>query len=167
VPLFTVAYILNDAHDPTMRQKWQEFLGKKRNQDLLVINFNGLEGTISGSDSGRIVYEFERQGVRKKSELDPAKVQGMILLNSLGPQAPSSVCQVHDVNQNVLIANRVTGDAKGFVIHTVSGAKFEYPATAIARLDYRSDKLVYLSDLKPIDVIEKTKQGRKDIWRDD
>jgi hypothetical protein len=171
VPLATVVSILNDAHDPAMRQKWQEFLGKKRNQDFLAINLkgtlNGLEGTISGNDNGRIVFEFERQGERRKSELDPAKVQGMILLNSLGPQAPSSLCQVHDVNQNILIASRVAGDAKAFEISTVSGAKFEYPAASIARLDYRSDKLVYLSDLKPTDTIEKTKQGRKDIWRVD
>ncbi len=171
MPLTTVAYILNDAHDPVLRQKWQEFLGKKRNQDLLVINLkgtlNGLEGTISGGNNGRIIYEYERNRVREKRELDPAKVQGMILLNSLGPQAPSAVCQVHDVNQNVLVASRVTGDAKALAISTVSGAQFEYAAAAIARLDYRSDKLVYLSDLKPIEVIEKTKQGRKDIWRID
>jgi hypothetical protein len=171
VPLSTVAHILNDANDPALRQKGQEFLGKKRNQDLVIINLkgtlNGLEGTISGSDTGRIVFEVERQRVREKHELDPAKVQGMILLNSLGPQAPSSVCQVHDVNQNLLVASRVTADAKSFTIHTVSGAKFEYPTAAISRLDYRSDKLVYLSDLKPIEVVERTKQGRKDIWRAD
>src|SRR5437868_2769454 len=33
IPLATVAYILNDAHDAAMRQKWQEYLGKTRNQD--------------------------------------------------------------------------------------------------------------------------------------
>lgn len=167
IPLTAVSYILNDAHDAAIRQKWQEFLGKKRNQDLLAINLrgtiSGLNGTISGNDKGRIVFALEG---RDKRVLDPARIQGLILLNSLGPQAPSSVCQVHDVNQNVLVAGRVTADAKGFTITTVSGTQFEYPASAIARLDYRSDKVVYLSDLKPT-VIQKSKQGRLDIWRTD
>jgi hypothetical protein len=170
-PLVTVASILNDAQDPAIRQEWQErHAGKKRNQDFLGIkhqgSISGLSGTISGNDQGRIVFEYERQGVRKKQELDPAKVQGMIFLNTLDPQAPSPLCQVHDVSQNVLVAGRVTADAKGFTVITVSGAKIDYPRLAVARLDYRSDKLVYLSDLKP-QVVEKTRQGRKDNWRTD
>jgi NPCBM/NEW2 domain len=171
VPLAMVAYILNDAQDPAIRQEWQEkHLGKKRSQDYLGIrregSINGLLGTLSGNEQGRIVFEFEGKGGMQKRELDPAKVQGMIFLNTLGPQAPSPVCQVHDVNQNVLVGIRVTADAKGFTVITVCGAKFDYPRPAIARLDYRSDKLVYLSDLKP-QVIEKTRQGRKDNWRAD
>lgn len=172
IPLTTVAYILNDANDPAIRQEWQEKqLSKKRNQDFLGIRRNGvidgLEGTISGDDKGRIVFEYERQGARTKRELDPSRVQGLIFLNTLGAQAPSSVCQVYEVNQNTLVASRVTANAKGFAVTTVAGAKFELPRPAVARLDYRSDKLVYLSDLKPIEVIEKTRQGRKDGWRMD
>jgi hypothetical protein len=172
IPLATVAYILNDAQDPALRKEWREkHLGKKRNQDFLAIrrqgSISGLAGTLSGSAKGRILFEYERQGARAAIELDPAKVQGMIFLNALGPLAPSAVCQVHDLNQNVLVASQVTLDGKGFTLLTVSGAKFEYPRPAIASLDYRSDKLLYLSDLKPTEVIEKSRQGRMDNWRTD
>jgi hypothetical protein len=71
------------------------------------------------------------------------------------------------VNQNLFVASHVTADAKSYTLTLVCGAKFEYPRSAIARLDCRSDKLVYVSDLKPIEVIEKTKQGRPDNWRAD
>ena len=174
IPLAAVAWILNDAQDSAIRQEWQEkLLGKKRNQDFLALRLKGasaiggLEGTLSGNDKGQIVFEFERNGVRTTRELDPARVQGMIFLNTLGSQAPSAVCQVHDVNQNTLVAGRVTADAKSFMVTTVSGAVLEYPRAGIARLDFQSDKQVYLSDLKPLEVIEKTKQGRKDNWRID
>jgi hypothetical protein len=175
IPLTAAAWILNDASDPAIRQEWQEkYLGKKQNQDFLALRRKdgsglggGLEGTLSGNEKGRIVFEFQGSSGRNARELDPVRVQGMIFLNSLGPQAPSSVCQVHDVNQNILVASRVTADAKSFTVTTVSGAVFEYPRAGIARLDYRSDKLVYLSNLKPLEVIEKTKQGRKDNWRID
>lgn len=174
LPLTAVANILNDADDPAIRQEWREkHLGKKRNQDYLAIRpkgggaINGLEGTISGNDKGQVVFELERRGKREKHELDPARIQGLVLLNGLDLQAPPSLCQVFDVNQNLLIASRVTADAQNFTITLVCGAKLEYPRSAIARLDYRSDKLVYLSDLKPVDVIVKTKQGRTDNWRID
>jgi hypothetical protein len=174
IPLVTVAHILNDAQDPAIRQEWQQkHLGKNRTQDFLAFKLKGgsgmggFDGTLSGNDKGQIVFEFEANGVRNKRELEPAKVQGMIFFNSLGPQAPPSLCQVHDVHQNVLVASLVTADAKGFTVTTVSGATFDYPRSAIARLDYRSDKVVYLSDLKPSAVIEKSRQGRKDNWRID
>jgi hypothetical protein len=174
IPLGVVAYILNDADDPAIRQEWQtKHLGKKRNQDYLAFRpkgrgaINGLEVTLGGNDKGQVVFELERHGRRVKYEMDPAKVQGMIFLNSLSPQAPPSVCQVYDVNQNVLTASRVTADAKNFTITLVCGAQLDYPPSAIARLDYRSDRLVYLSDLKPVEVIEKSKQGRTDNWRSD
>jgi hypothetical protein len=174
IPLPAVANILNDADDPGLRREWREkHLGKKRSQDYLVVRpkggiaLNELGGTISGNDKGQIVFDLEQRGKRKKHELDPAKVQGIIFLNSLDPQAPSSLCQVYDINQNLLVANRVTTDARGFLITLVCGAKLEYPRSAIARLDYRSDKLVYLSDLKPVEVIEKSKQGRTDNWHVD
>jgi NPCBM/NEW2 domain len=174
IPLLSVASILNDAQDAAIRQEWhQKHLSKNRTQDFLAFKLKGgggiggFDGTLSGNDKGDIVFELDSNGRRDRRELAPAKVQGLIFFNTLGPQAPSSVCQVHDIYHNVLVASRVAADAKGFTIATVSGATFDCPRSAVARLDYRSDKLVYLSDLKPVTVIEKSRQGRQDNWKSD
>jgi hypothetical protein len=55
--------------------------------------------------------------------------------------------------------------ANSFTVTTIAGVKIEYPRQAVARLDYSNDKVVFLSDLKPAELVEKSKQGRKDSVR--
>ncbi len=171
IPLASISYILNDAQDQATRQEWMEkFLPKKRNQDIVAIKLNGvindLDGTLGeANDKGEIAFEYESGGARKKRDLDPNRIQGLIFLRTLSPQAPSSLCKVHDSYANVLVAAKLAMTEKSFTIMTVSGANLEYPRQAIARLDFTNDKVVFLSDLKPVETIEKSRQGRKDNLR--
>src|SRR5262245_36832008 len=41
-PLGAVSYLLNNAEDPAIRQEWQKLLAKRRNQDILAINREGV-----------------------------------------------------------------------------------------------------------------------------
>jgi hypothetical protein len=174
VPLATVTYLLNDAHEPAVRKEWQEkIVAKRGNQDMLAVKLNdvlnGLEGTLgdSGNAKGEITFEFEVGGERRKKELDPTKaqVQGLLFLRSLPSNAPSPMCKVFDMHQGVLVASKLALGATGFTITTVAGPKFEFPKQAIARLDYSNDKVAFLSDLKPAELVEKTKQGRKETLK--
>jgi len=69
------------------------------------------------------------------------------------------------MHQGTLVASKVAMTATGFTVTTVAGAKFEFPRQAIARLDYSNDKVVFLSDMKPVELIEKSKQGRKETMK--
>ena len=168
VPLTTVSYILNDAEDAAIRQEWQDkHLPKKGNQDILAIKLNGvinaLEGTLGeGNEKGEISFEYQSGGNQKKRAIDLSRVQGMIFVRSLNGAAPSTLCKIMDVNQNVWMASSLSLGANSFAISTVAGAKVDLPRAAVVRLDFNNDKIVFLSDLKPVEVIEKSKQGRKD-----
>src|SRR5205085_5650902 len=65
LPLAAIGYVLAGAQDADLQKEWQDkFLGKKRNQDLLVVRargaLNGLEGTLGeANDKGEIRFEFE------------------------------------------------------------------------------------------------------------
>jgi hypothetical protein len=164
VPLALVTFILNDAQDPATRKEWTEkFLGRKRSQDLLVIKregvLNGLSGTLGdgGNDKGEISFAIEVGGTTRQRAINPAigPAQGMIFLRSLGSDAPAVLCKVYDANQNVFVAAGLTLDATTLTVTTVAGARLTVPRQALARLDYSNDKIVFLSDLKPLEVVEK------------
>ncbi len=174
VALATITSLLNDAHDPAIRKEWQDKIVSKRgNQDVVAVKLgdvlNGLEGTLgdSGNAKGEIPFEYEVGGQRKKKDLDPAKAQvfGLLFLRSLPSDAPSPLCKVVDVHQGVLVASKLAMSPTSFTITTVAGPKFEFPRQAIARLDYSNDKVVFLSDMKPAELIEKSKQGRKETMK--
>jgi hypothetical protein len=60
------------------------------------------------------------------------------------------VCRVADVFGNALNAAAVAISADGVLVTTVSGATVKYPSVAgLARFDYESGNLAYLSDLTP------------------
>src|SRR5205085_1985667 len=75
--------------------------------------------------------------------------------------------RVYDLNQNVWVASKLALGPTGFTVTSVAGPTLLYPKQAIARLDFNNDKVVFLSDLKPVELIERSRQGRKDNARFD
>jgi hypothetical protein len=172
IPLAAISYILNDAQDQATRQDWQEKqLPRRGNQDILAVKvegvINGIEGTLSDSATpeGKIPFEYGPSENKRKRDIDLANAQGVIFQRTLGADALPPLCKVHDVHQNVLVAAKLTLGEKTLTIDTVSGAHVEYPLAAVARLDYSNDKIVFLSDLKPAEQIEKSRQGRVEVLR--
>jgi hypothetical protein len=162
VPLATVTSILNDAQDPAARKEWAEkFLGRKRSQDLLAIKregvINGLNGTLgdSGNARGELSFEIQVGDQTRQRDFNPTAAQGMIFLRSPGSEAPPVLCKVYDTNQNLLVASKLALDSTSFMITTMAGARLQLPRQAVARLDYSNDKVVFLSDLTPVDMVEK------------
>src|SRR5207245_2560840 len=128
---------------------------------------NGLEGTLgdTGNAKGEITFEYEVGGQTRKRDLDLTRAQGLLFLRSLPASAPSPLCKIFHVHQGVYIAGKLALDADKFTVTTVAGPAFEFPRKAVARLDYSNDKVVFLSDMKPADVVEKSKQGRKETMK--
>jgi hypothetical protein len=172
VPVAAISYLLNDAQDPATRQDWLEKqLPHRGNQDILAVKVdgvvNGIEGTLAdaaGAD-GKIVFEYGSSESRRKKEIDLANSQGVIFQRTLATSAPSPVCKVYDVDHNVYVASKLTMDGNRLMFELVSGLQFGYPLSRIARLDFSNDKIVFLSDMKPAELIEKSRQGRKDALR--
>lgn len=169
VPLAAAASLLNDAHDPAVRQEWQDkIVAKRGNQDIVGIKLNdvlnNLEGTLgdSANAKGEIPFEYELAGQRRKRDLDPARAQGLLFLRTLSSDAPSPLCKVYDIYQGTYVASKLTLSADAFSLTTVGGVSLVLPKKVLARLDYSNDKVVFLSDMKPAELVEKSKQGRKE-----
>src|SRR5262249_39328142 len=98
--------------------------------------------------------------------IDLIRVHGLAFLRKTNPDA-AATCKVHDVFRNVLAAAKVELADGGFVVTTPAGVKVAYPRTLVARLDYSQDKLAYLSDLEPVQVVEKSTLDRIENYRRD
>jgi hypothetical protein len=173
-PLASVYYLLNDAQDEALRKQWAEkyldkYTKKQATQDTLVIRnpetkvVNAVEGTLGeGNDKGEIFFEIGIGNIKQKRTFPPTKtnVVGMIFLRNPGSEGPARLCNVFDVSHNTFAAAKLALDAKSFKITTVAGAVLECPRPTISRLEY--DKIIFLSDLKPIDTVQKSKQGRQE-----
>src|SRR5438128_6393353 len=112
-----------------------------------------------------MVFQYEVAGKRKRRDIDPAKAQGLLFIRSLAADAPAPLCKLYDLNQNLIVAAKLALGANGFSVTSVGGAKIDFPKQNVARLDYSNDKIVFLSDLKPAELVEKSKQGRKETLR--
>jgi hypothetical protein len=170
LPLAVVNYILNNAQEAQVRDEWPKLQAKRGNNDLLAIKdsegaVNSLSGTFGEGDEAGTAIGFETaSGTKTKVAL--TRVHGMSFLRKLSPDMPSAVCKVHDTSKNALAALKVTFDGNTFKVTTAAGVEVTYPRELLARVDFSSGKLAYLSDLEPIRVVERPTSGDKDDWVD-
>jgi hypothetical protein len=159
-PLAAISYILNEAEDPKARERWKDYLAKRGNNDLVVVDPGGgapvekLSGTLGDADAKGERIAFETEGL--KTSVPLAKIAGMSFLRPADAAAPPTVCKVFDTSRNELIAAKIGLTPKGFTVTTVSGLVIDYARTALARLDFSHGTLAYLSDLEPTKVVEKS-----------
>jgi hypothetical protein len=152
LPATAVFTILRDAHEPKVRQEWQEFLTKRGRLDMVVIRaddkLNGLEGAF-GPGTGDAI-EFTPTATGQKRSIRLGRAQGLIFVQKANPDAPVPLCKVIDNAGNSLVAADVVLNANGLTVTTVSGARITLPdAKPLAKLDFSKGKLAYLSDLTP------------------
>lgn len=152
VPLSRVFTVLRDAHDPKVRQDWQEFLPRRGRLDMVVVSrdgkLNGLDGTFGDGTPAGDGIAFTTGDTKVTPKL--AKVAGLIFSQRPDPNLPTPLCKITDAAGNVLVAADVVLNADGLAVTTVAGARLTYPdAKRVAKLDFSRGKLTYLSDLEP------------------
>jgi hypothetical protein len=168
LPLAVVNYVLNDAQDPKVREEWQKLQAKRGNNDLLAIKdsegtVNSLSGTFGEGDDMGTAIGFETAS-GNKTKINLTRIHGMSFLRKLAPDAPLAVCKVHDTSKNVLAALKVAFEANAFKVTTAAGVEVSYPRDLLARVDFSSGKLTYLSDLEPVRVVERSVGDAAEQW---
>lgn len=155
--LDTVTAILHEAQDALNRKSWQEkVLKKKRFRDILAIKKNGvvnpLEGTFGAADAKGEKIHFKMGTI--EADFPFERAFGLYWIRKPDPDAKPVVCKVLDAHLNMFYASSITTTPTGYAIETPAGLKIEYGATQLANLDYSRGKLLFLSEMTPIE--EKT-----------
>ena len=152
LPLGGVAHLMRNADDPKARDEWRRLLAARGKRDLYVVRqadgLNTLPGTVLEGSADGATIKFETEG-GKVDDLRLSRATGGLVFNPPQPAAlPPTVCKVHDVWGNVLLAQSVKLADGGFVVTTVSGLAVTYPqAAGLSKLDYSQGNIAYLSDL--------------------
>lgn len=153
LPLGTISYLLNDAHDAKNREEWQKLLSKRGKGDVLAIKaadgvVNPLEGTLGEGDAQGETIEFETStGKKAKPRLD--RIHGMAFLRRPNEDVAPTLCKAQDLSRDLLVVAKLAMTENGYTLTTVAGVKAEFPLKSFTRWDFSKGKLTYLSDLEP------------------
>ncbi len=106
---------------------------------------------------------FERDGTEHKLPRD--RVHGIVLAQAGEPKLSSATVQLTNGSR---LAARITGLQEGELqLELQGGAKAALPFNSVDRIDLRSSRMSYLSDLDPVTVTEAPILGADFPWRRD
>jgi hypothetical protein len=156
VPLASVSNLLTNAQEEKYRKDWTERVSRKRNRDVLAVLKDGipnpLEGTLADGNEAGTHITFTLGDKTREVGLD--RIHGLIFLREIDPNAPVVLCKLTDTHRNLIMVSGASVTPTGLTVTTPCGAKIDYPAALVAKLDYSTDKVVYLSHLEPVSVVQ-------------
>jgi hypothetical protein len=117
--------------------------------DLLAVRkkdaIDFLEGTIDGITAEHVLFRVEGEAIPVKR----AKVDGLVFAHKKSDKPPESVCTVEDGAGWRLKAKSILLDQGALKITTTGGEEVSRPIEYIARIDFSTGKVAYLSSLEP------------------
>jgi hypothetical protein len=167
VPMDVVANVLWEANIEPRRKEWATRMERKDrkndgpgvpvpNKEPLTINV--LERSIlSADEKGETVSLKDSTGEVTKWALPGAtncKLVGLYFKRDRDDKALPVVCKATDLSGNTLLVAAVDAKEGGLQITLSSRVTILYKPTQLARLDYSTSNLAYLSDLTPLRVVE-------------
>jgi hypothetical protein len=153
VPLETLFFYQRGADDAKARANWRKLLAGRGKRDLFVVR-NGDElapvpGTVLGGNDSGDGIEFEKEAGSERVSYKLTRATGGLVFNQPPRgEIPPTLCKVHDVFGNSLVARDLKVTKDGYAVTTVAGATFTYAPAALSKLDFSQGNIAYLSDME-------------------
>lgn len=156
-PLSHIMWLVQEAENSVLRKKFDDVLSDKNRRDRIVVlrdmDLNALPGTLGDVDAAGAKIQFRRDGFDAVG-IPLERLHGLIFYRpEVSTETP--VCRVHDIDGSMLVATKLTFGEGGLAMTTSGGGKVQLKREMLARLDFNTGKLTYLSDLEPAKVIER------------
>jgi hypothetical protein len=150
--LRSVYFATAEPPTPKLAKQWAEITASKAAGDLLVVrkndSFDYLEGIIKGVDAENCQFEIDGEVIPVKR----AKVAGLVYArHGDEPAEPAAkLATTSGARMNLRSFELIDGELKGTL---AGGTEFEVPLDQVARLDFSTGKIAYLSDLDPEEAV--------------
>jgi hypothetical protein len=164
-PLEALGNLLTEAQQESHRKDWQTRLARRPTSDILVtrrtitdkktktdrVVISGFEVTLGegSADGTQIEYTYSIDTETKTVKRSVKDVHGLIFRRKLNPKAPPVVCKLFDTAGDVVMVSKAASKAGNLTVTTPAGASIEYKLERVARMDYTTGKLEYLSEKAP------------------
>jgi hypothetical protein len=128
--------------------EWTRVLEAKIAGDLLLIRKNDTfdyhKGVIGDVTDNEVQFELDGDRLPVKR----AKLAGLVYYQPPGRSLPDGLCRITDVDGSQWTAHTVAL-AEKLLWTTPAGVRMSRPLPEVRRIDFASDKVIYLSDLQP------------------
>lgn len=138
-------------HAPTdaLDTQWKEIVAGDNKGDVIVLRrsptaLDQLEGVFHDVSDETVEFEYDDQRIPVKR----TKLEGMVYYHPLGRDFPVSICGVQETGGTNWRTRSVELKDGQLHIVTSAGTKCQLPWDMIARLDFSSGNVAYLSDLE-------------------
>jgi hypothetical protein len=158
-PLTSISNVLVEAHVSKNRKDWDERIGKKaRTFDVQWRltkdgKYGSREGTFTGGDETGQVLKFK---VKDAGDVDVkiTDTYGLIFARGVDANAKPIIGKMTDMQGNLIYVSAAKATPAAVTVTTPCGVELAYTPKTVARLDYTSDKIAYLNEMKPTNVVE-------------
>ncbi len=153
IPLETLFFYQRGADDAKARANWRKLLAGRGKRDLFVVRnddeLSPVPGTVLGGNDAGDGIEFEKEAGSERVSYKLTRATGGLVFNQPPRgEIPPTLCKVHDVFGNSLVARDLKVTKDGYAVTTVAGATFIYAPAGLAKLDFSQGNIAYLSDLE-------------------
>jgi hypothetical protein len=173
LPMGIVSNVLTSAQNEKYRKDWTDRLKKKGKTDVLATlnqgTVNPLPGLIGeGNADGTKLTFTAKLGTKEETVEVPAEnIHGLIFKRDFDPNAKPPVCRLSDTYRDLIMVESLAQAPEGLTVKTPAGVKLLFPMAKLALLDYSNGKLVFLSDLNPDRLDERSTEDRIDHFKRD
>lgn len=152
--------------DPPAVASFEAALAKPGKQDALYVPVDGqwqvVEGALQQLDANELAFIWNGQ-VRKLSRAQP---YGITFAATKPPPDLTGLCQARLVDGS-LIWGKVKSLESGKLTLAAHESTIVIPWAAVTQLRVRSERVTYLSDLDPVEVVEQALVAFAGPWRRD
>jgi sRNA-binding regulator protein Hfq len=138
-------------HLPTeaLDQQWREILGGRNRGDVIVLRrsdtaLDQLEGVFHDVTDDTVVFEYDDERIDVKR----TKLEGMVYYHAVSRELPEPLCVVQEVHGTTWRAKSVELRDGQLTIATPLGDTAVLAWDSVARLDFSTANVAYLSDLE-------------------
>jgi hypothetical protein len=144
-----VRFSAGNDREPKLARQWSDIIDAKVAGDLLVVRKSGaldyLEGVQGDVDAEICKFELDKEIIPVKR----TKVEGIVYAHPAGADLPEAAGEISSID-GARLAMRTASLGEGAVnVTTPSGIKIKLPLEEIARFDFSTGKIAFLSDLQP------------------
>ena len=150
VPLTLIRSVNFVAGDSRLLEAWKRLRDKPRRGDRLAVRkgkqIDYVEGVISRVAEDHVDFDLDGESIPVKW----SKLAGLLFADRPTKKLEPIQCQLMTVSGSQLPVSAWKSNPEGFSLQLPCGLTFEVPYRRVQSIDFSQEKIIYLSEMKPI-----------------